>query len=300
MGVLHLLLQTRSVTRTAEVLGVTQPTVSRSLARLRRQLGDPLLVKSGSAMLLTRRAQALLVPLTEWLADGRFLLAQEEFVPAEADREFRVAATDFGVMRVIRPKLRAFSEHAPRCVLTIEPWSAGSLRRLASADIDLVITGSQPAGAVSARRLFRETLTCVVRRGHPLLQGAAAREGAAPPLEDFLGWPHILVDIPGVKADRIGAALRDAGREPGYVVRAEGLALTPYLVAESDAIATLPASIAAEVARIHDLVVLAPPISPGSIHCWIAWHRRAGTDAAVSWLTRLLMGRGQAPAVEGS
>ncbi len=288
MGVLHLLLQTRSVTRTAEILGVTQPTVSRSLARLRKQLGDPLLVKSGSAMLLTRRAESLLVPLTEWLADGRFFLAPDEFVPAEADREFRVAATDFGVMRVIRPKLRAFAERAPGCTLTIESSSAASLRRLASADIDLIVTGSQPTGAVNARRLFRETLTCVVRRGHPLLRDAAVREGTAPRLEEFLGWPHILIAVPGMKTDRLGAALRSAGREPRYIVRAEGFALAPYLVAESDAIATLPASIAAEIARIHDLVVLTPPISPGSFQYWLAWHRRAGKDAAISWLARLL------------
>ena len=235
MGVLHLLLQTCSVTRTAEILGVTQPTVSRSLAQLRKQLGDPLLVKSGNTMLLTRRAENMRVPLMEWLAHGRSLLTADTFVPAEAVREFRVASTDFGVLSVIRPKLRKLAEQAPNCTLTIESLSAASIRRLASADLDLVVTGFEPTGAVYARRLFTETLSCIMRRDHPLLDGAAT-----PRLEEFVKWPQILVTIPELKVDRLGDALRSMGFQPRYVLRAEGFTLAPYLVTDSDAIATLP------------------------------------------------------------
>ena len=51
---------TRSVTRSAEALGQSQPTVSIWLARLRRQFNDPLFVRTAEGMLPTPRTDALL------------------------------------------------------------------------------------------------------------------------------------------------------------------------------------------------------------------------------------------------
>jgi hypothetical protein len=44
---------TRSVTRSAEVLGQSQPTVSIWLGKLRERLGDPLFVRTAGGMLPT-------------------------------------------------------------------------------------------------------------------------------------------------------------------------------------------------------------------------------------------------------
>ena len=48
--VFETLMETRSVTRTADKIGRTQSAVSHSLARLREQLDDPLLVRVGGKM----------------------------------------------------------------------------------------------------------------------------------------------------------------------------------------------------------------------------------------------------------
>ena len=53
---LYSLIITRSVTLSAQRLGVSQPAVSRSLGRLRELLHDPLLIKTNNGMALTRRA----------------------------------------------------------------------------------------------------------------------------------------------------------------------------------------------------------------------------------------------------
>jgi hypothetical protein len=56
---LNTLLQTRSISRAALRLCLSQPTVSRALGQLRQLLADPLLVRSGSGMMLTRRGVEL-------------------------------------------------------------------------------------------------------------------------------------------------------------------------------------------------------------------------------------------------
>ena len=57
------LLEERSVTRAADKIGLSQPAMSHALRRLRRLLGDGLLVRQGSGMRLTPLASELLDPL---------------------------------------------------------------------------------------------------------------------------------------------------------------------------------------------------------------------------------------------
>ena len=76
---LEALLETRSVSQAADRLGVSQPAMSRTLARLRDQLGDPLLVRSRGGMVPTPRAEALAGPLRRWLTQGEDLLRPDAF-----------------------------------------------------------------------------------------------------------------------------------------------------------------------------------------------------------------------------
>jgi len=58
LRVLSVLLRERSITRTAELMGTTQPAISKVLGHLRRQFSDPLFVRNGRAMQPTTRARS--------------------------------------------------------------------------------------------------------------------------------------------------------------------------------------------------------------------------------------------------
>jgi DNA-binding transcriptional LysR family regulator len=75
------LLETRSVTLAARRLGVTQSAMSHSLARLREQLGDPLLVRTGRGMVLSARAEEMVPRLRAALEQLRQTVA----APADFD-----------------------------------------------------------------------------------------------------------------------------------------------------------------------------------------------------------------------
>ena len=117
LRLLDLLYTTRSVTRAAERLGQSQPTVSIWLARLRKQLGDPLFVRTPEGMQPTPRADALIVTAREVLEGLRRLSTSESrFDPATAQREFRIFMTDashitllprlFSHVRALAPSVR--------------------------------------------------------------------------------------------------------------------------------------------------------------------------------------------------
>jgi DNA-binding transcriptional LysR family regulator len=92
----EVLMTQRSVTRAAERLSRTQSAVSHSLARLRQQLGDLLLIKVGDAMVPSAFALQLVDDLRPTLRSiQRVAALPQHFEPAASERMFRVAVSDF-------------------------------------------------------------------------------------------------------------------------------------------------------------------------------------------------------------
>src|SRR5262245_9671684 len=83
LRVLDALLVTRSVSRAAERLQLSQPATSAALARLRKDLDDPLLVRNGNRMRATAIAEELRPRVARILEDiGDALASAVEFDPA--------------------------------------------------------------------------------------------------------------------------------------------------------------------------------------------------------------------------
>src|SRR3546814_592129 len=86
-----------SFSAAANELDIAQPTASHSLARLRRVLDDPLLVRAGGGMEPTPRALAIAPTIAQLLELKRELAdTGGDFAPSRLDREFVIAGSDVG------------------------------------------------------------------------------------------------------------------------------------------------------------------------------------------------------------
>ncbi|MBK9648646.1 MAG: LysR family transcriptional regulator [Deltaproteobacteria bacterium] len=121
LRLLGLLLETLSVTRSAERLGVSQPTASRGLARLRAALGDELLVRARGGYALTPRAERLRPLVADASAALERVFAPARFDPGTSAVRFRVAANDHGALTVLAPALARLSLRAPFARLDVAP-----------------------------------------------------------------------------------------------------------------------------------------------------------------------------------
>lgn len=96
-----------SVTAAAQTLGVSEPAVSSALAALRQQLGDQLIAKTASGMVLTAGGQRF-VPIASQIvglaAEGHAVIQQAQGAPAR----LRVAATSRVAEFLAPPLLAAF------------------------------------------------------------------------------------------------------------------------------------------------------------------------------------------------
>lgn len=278
---LQVLLEQRSVSRAADHLGVSQPAMSRILARLRDQFKDPLLVRGRNGMMLTPRAEALQSPLRRWLREGDSLLAPPEFEPGSTRRVFRIASSDFGMLSVVAPAVSTLQAEAPNGSLAVEPLAGDSLGRLAEGELDLVITGYPPEGAgLNFRLLFSDHYLGLAGGAHPIHQGAASRA-------DLLNWPHVVTHVGRGLGDWIAEALPEIEFGRG-VIQSNSFSLTPYLVAAGEAVAILPARAARRFARTHGLKTFEAPVEIEPLDYFIVWHDRSQTDPGALWLINIL------------
>jgi DNA-binding transcriptional LysR family regulator len=63
----------------------------------------------------------------------------------------------------------------------------------------------------------------------------------------------------------------------------------PFVVAETDLIATLPRGVALPFARMLHLRVFPPPIDLEGGPWYLVWHERTGRDPAHAWLRQQIL-----------
>ena len=169
LAVFDALFDERSVTRAAERLAVTQPTVSGLLKRLRRTFSDQLFLRTSHGILPT--PEALAGPIKNLLASAQSLMTPEAFDPATAETTIKICGSDYLQYAVISPLIEAVRKVAPKIRVLVAP------RPDANALADLFTRGEMDL-CLSAREIvisrfdltaaFRDRYICVVRKNHPL------------------------------------------------------------------------------------------------------------------------------------
>lgn len=279
---LDVLLEERNVSRAAERLALTQPTVSGMLRRLRALLGDELLVRTQRGMLPTARAESLIEPLKRLLADAEAVVAPPRFDPATTDRQFTISTTDYMQYALVIPLIAQMRRVAPHARIAARPLESAELsRRLASGQIDLAITAPAwaPAG-LRSRTLYKEKYVCVMGRHHPLAREKLTERA-------FTQAEHVVFSpLQGGFTGDADAALARRGLSRSVRVSLSNYLLALTLVKATDLIALVPSRMLQQ--PDNDLLVAEPPVSGPEFNVMAVWHPRSHADLGHKWLRQLL------------
>ena len=127
---LEALLTERSVSRAADRLGRSQPSLSAALARLRRHFSDELLARVGNHYELTPLgAQLRPLCVTALATAERLFSAASQFDPAASRREFTVISMDYMVTAMGPAITRAFARENSAAALRFVPFTLDLLDR---------------------------------------------------------------------------------------------------------------------------------------------------------------------------
>ena len=286
LRVLHTLLQQRSITRAAQAMETTQPSISKTLRRLRVQFADPLFVRRGQAMEPTPRALEIAERLHILLAAADGLRSQlREFDPARSDRRFSLLLTDVGMVRFLPPLIARIAVVAPNIGIRAVPLDARQFEyRLESGEADLAF-GAFPKAARHLRRqrLYFDGYSSVMRKRHPRARKSQSLVG-------FLAERHILVtgSETGHAAHRTAHRVLASTIGPSNVMlRVPSFIAGAIVAAETDGIVTLPTNLARRLAAPLGLVAFEPPVALPRIEIAQFWHERYHRDAGHKWLRNL-------------
>ena len=278
LRLLDSLYATRSVTRTAEQIALSQPTVSIGLARLRKMLSDPLFVRTSEGMQPTPRTEDLMPAVRQVLAGmSQLISSASQFDAATSERTFRIFMTDashitlmprlFGHVHALAPGIRLEAA-------TIGPQMASELQS-GEADLALGLIPGLEAGFYQ-QALFDQDWICLANPRHPRL-------GAKLTLKTYLSEAHVGI-VSGTGATLLDNALYRAGQQRQVQLALPGFLGLPAILQGSDLIATLPRHIGETLAHSARLRVLPCPLPIDGFTVKQYWHTRFHHDPANTWL----------------
>lgn len=275
---LDVLLSEHNVTRAAQRLNFSQPSVSVHLAKLRDVFGDPLLLPGPRGMRPTARAEELREPLRQALdALERAVSSASPFDPAEASHTWRVAAADYGELTVLLPALAGLRSVAPASRLAVlELFPSRIARQAEQGEIDLALHTSEGAPSGMHRRvLFKERYVLVGRAGHPRLK-------RRPTLAQFCELDHVIVSPDGGGFRGItDEVLAQAGLARRVVLSVPHFLFMMSVLASTDLVAMLPSRLARDTSVLR---VVEPPVEVPGYEMAMLWHERSHRDSAHQWL----------------
>ncbi|MEL8054622.1 MAG: LysR family transcriptional regulator [Pseudomonadota bacterium] len=271
-----------SVAAAAIQLNKTPSAVSHALARLRNQLGDPLMVKVGGRMQASPFALQLIEDVRPILMSiKRVLKLPEPFDPASSTRVFRVACPITATFQT--RALEAAQRSAPG--IRIEWLSAP--REVHGAVSEGLIDLANMGGERHLSDEFEESelppmeFVSFVRDTHPCIKNWGP--------DAWTRYPHVKVAIGDEVRSPVEEVDKTAGtqRHIGALI-AEFAGVAP-LLASSNYIATLPPEIVAWDMERYGFQSLPPIGHTPKLRARFYWSARTAKDPTCVWLRELVM-----------
>ncbi|QLE71173.1 LysR family transcriptional regulator [Streptomyces rectiverticillatus] len=275
---LDALLAEESVTAAADRIGLSGPAMSRTLGRIRRALGDPVLVRAGRRMVPTPRALAIRSEVRRVLADAHSLFTAAPADPATLERVFTLSSHDSHVMAFGAPLLGRAAREAPGVTLRFLAEDASGVPSLRDGALDLeigVIDRNEPE--IRVEPLMTDRMVGVARPGHPLLEAPVT-------LRRYAAASHLLDSRRGRLSGPIDEALAARGLRRRVVGTAPTFASALFVIAGSDAVGLLQDRIGGPAAAALGLQTFEIPLDLPPVTISMAWHPRHEADRGHQWL----------------
>lgn len=284
---LNALLIEQNVTKAADRIAITQPSMSSALAKLRRHFDDPLLVRDGRGFVLTPLAQSLRAPVTALLIAAREVLtAGRSFDPAQDHRTFTIAASDYAATVLLGPALRGLTADAPNVRINVESLPEDVLDGLRNLRYDLLVWPLQlPLPGLLEfpnSTLFTDEFVAVVDAGNRVVEAPLSAKSLA-------AMPSVRVVGPGRGKVAAEAKLEELGLAQQTAVTVESFALALRMVSGTDLVTLTQRRLFEQVAPAYRLREIPVDLGGATVTEAMFWHPRHVRDPAHQWLrTRLI------------
>ncbi|MEU9024318.1 LysR family transcriptional regulator [Actinomadura sp. NPDC048394] len=277
---LDVLLDEGSVTGAAERLHLSSPAMSRTLARIRKALGDPVLVRSGRGMVPTPRALAMRAEVHDLVQRAYTLFsADDAFSPGTLEGTFTLQAEEGTIAVLSGPLLERIARDAPGVTLRFLGEGPRDTHLLRRASIDLEIGIITETTGTRIEPLLEDRFSSVVRPGHPL----AGREVT---LDEWCATMQLTNTRRGRVAGPIDELLAGMGRSRRLAGTVPTVNAALIVVRGTDLMGFAAERLHRPLVERLGLVWVPIPLPMPPLRLSMAWHARYDADPAHAWLRR--------------
>lgn len=283
--VLRMLLGTCSVSETARRLDSTQPSISRMLDRLRRELGDPLLVKSSNSMIRSSRGeqlQPLLDQLIE-LLEGVYR-PPSDYRVVDEQRTCTIGSNDALQATFAAPLIAAFRQRAPNAQLRFKPvpYPNPGLS-LQNGEIDVLLgMAAQEDPAFRSTVLFQSDFACMCATHNSAI-------GHTITVKELAGQPYLDVSHIGTISALTDAMFNAVGLRKRTVATMSSFLAAAGVVADSDLVCLAPSYLTPFLAS-HPGIRLVPLTGQQGVHpIRMIWHNTTHFDGFMGTVRDMLV-----------
>lgn len=265
-----------SLTKAADVLCITQPAVSNSLARLRDMLNDPLFVRTGHSMTPTPVAQNIIVPARQALALLRKSVQDSHtFDPLTAQKTFHFSCRDLMEASILPRLMARLQNLAPNIAISnYEIARNDVVSAMASGHLDFYADNSTFTDPhLYKKKISEDRLVVIARKNHPALKNGLD-------LATFIRLGHINVSHRRFSPSDVDMALDKLGKRRKIVMQGQHYLTVPSAIVKTDLIACLPY----HLAKHYDLAIYDIPLELPHMEYYLYWHVSADHDHAHMWM----------------
>jgi len=282
-----------TVSRAAEVLGVTQPALTARLHALERELEQVLFVRSGRGVRLTDAGRVFL-PHAERaltaLADGRSAIS--DLTTGRAGK-LVIGATGSVSSYVLPKVLKRFRSEHPRVELTVKTGHSEHVLEMVRTDlVELAIIRELRFDDVDVIPLYEDELMLVTHPSHPFAQRGAVR------LADVVAEGLVVFDRVSSYYELTQALFVGAGVPPRMIMELDNFEAAKKMLEEGLGVALLPTVAVARELELGQLASV-PIVDAGPVHRRMVVIRRSDSGPpggiAQAFLDLLLEMVGTAP-----
>lgn len=272
-------LETVSVTKTADMLGVSQSAVSHTLDKLRSTFDDPLFVRDGRGIKPTARALSLHDPIEAALGGLKSLSDERKFDPLVEPIEFTIATNDFPLGFIFPTLLKEVYAEGIKPIFHFIPAGIPSVNLLRTSGCQMLITPAPP----DKKDIVRVPL---VQSKKVCFYDPKVRK---PPktLKQYVDSRYVEVRFSSTESSQhiLPSAITSILKEPAVSV--PNFNALPAFIEGTDLITTQLDLMSRGPLKNLSWAPLAFKVEPLSLH--LVWHRRDNDDPAHQWLRQRII-----------
>lgn len=280
---LHVMLDTLSVTASAERLCLSPSSVSKTLSQLRESLNDELFYRHGNQLIATPLARRLGPTVHQMINEMNQMLTQEAFDPASYQGRFSLAMRE-STFELLAARLSArVLSQAPGMRLEICSRDSMGFDSLSKGQLDFIILPhdkSQPPSSQSNlvwERLLDDEMVCLMRAEHPLAAYSLT-------IDDYLRFNHVGISDGELAVPYFELQLAQQHRHRRVSVQLPDFGSAAVMCHESDLLFTCSKKWAETARQAKGLVVKSLPFDYGEVAYSLVWHQPGMNDPAQRWL----------------